>query len=423
VKKPAPTQQPTNQKDGLKAWIVFLGGGLAYCMAMCARTSFGVAVPWADQRFGLSSAQLAVFIMGQLAVYAAAQIPVGLLLDRYGSRKVLTCGLIIVGLGQLALAQAHTFPTALAARALVGAGDATAFIGVVRFLPAWFSASRVPLLTQITNVGGQIGQVISAFPVVWWLHDYGWSTSFNLVALAVFMAAVSTAVLVRDDPSGAKTPVAQTESVRRSMGAVLRNRATWVGWMIHATAAFPFNVIALMWGSAWMRQGMHLSDTVSATMLSLEGLFLVAAGIPAGIISGRWPRRRLQTCLAAYAISVLTWVVGLALSPSAAAALIVIIGAAIGSCVGALGFDIVREYTQRSRWGVAIGTVNTGGFVSSIIAVELVGLILDLRGGARTGSDFIVAFGAMGVIIAVLVVSLLIVSRRLHPQVGIPQES
>ena len=305
----------------------------------------------------------------------------------------------------------------------MGAGDATAFIGVVRFLPAWFSASRVPLLTQITNVGGQIGQVISAFPVVWWLHDYGWSTSFNLVALAVFMAAVATAVLVRDDPSGAKTPVAQTESVRRSMGAVLRNRATWVGWMIHATAAFPFNVIALMWGSAWMRQGMHLSDTVSATMLSLEGLFLVAAGIPAGIISGRWPRRRLQTCLAAYAISVLTWVVGLALSPSAAAALIVIIGAAIASCVGALGFDIVREYTQRSRWGVAIGTVNTGGFVSSIIAVELVGLILDLRGGARTGSDFIVAFGAMGVIIAVLVVSLLIVSRRLHPQVGIPQES
>ena len=87
---------------------------------------------------------------------------------------------------------------------------------------------------------------------------------------------------------------------------------------------------------------------------------------------------------------------GLALSPSAAAALIVIIGAAIASCVGALGFDIVREYTQRSRWGVAIGTVNTGGFVSSIIAVELVGLILDLRGGARTGSDFIVCFWRYG---------------------------
>ena len=58
-----------------------------------------------------------------------------------------------------------------------------------------------------------------------------------------------------------------------------------------------------------------------------------------------------------------------------------------------------------------------------LLLLSWLGLILDLRGGARTGSDFIVAFGAMGVIIAVLVVSLLIVSRRLHPQVGIPQES
>ena len=82
--------------------------------------------------------------------------------------------------------------------------------------------------------------MISAFPVVWWLHDYGWSTSFNLVALAVFMAAVATAVLVRDDPSGAKTPVAQTESVRRSMGAALRNRATWVGWMDSRYGGVPF---------------------------------------------------------------------------------------------------------------------------------------------------------------------------------------
>ena len=107
-------------------------------MAVAARTSFAVAVPQAGERFAGRSGVLAVFVVLQLAVYAVAQVPVGLLLDRFGPRRVLVAGALLVAIGQGLLALAGSLPWAIGARVLVGAGDATAFIGALRLIPAWF---------------------------------------------------------------------------------------------------------------------------------------------------------------------------------------------------------------------------------------------------------------------------------------------
>ncbi|MDD9204865.1 MFS transporter, partial [Georgenia sp. 10Sc9-8] len=79
---------------------------------------------------------LALFSVVQLAVYAAAQVPVGLLLDRVGSRRMIAGGAVVLAVGQLMLALVDTLPMALVARVLVGLGDATAFVSVLRLVPA-----------------------------------------------------------------------------------------------------------------------------------------------------------------------------------------------------------------------------------------------------------------------------------------------
>src|SRR3954467_6058620 len=116
-----------------RAWVIWLAALSVYVLAIFNRTSLGVAGLLATHRFGISATQLSFFTVLQLVVYAGLQVPIGVLLDRYGSRVLLDrygsrvlrlSGLALMTVGQLAFAVATSFPLAVLARAMIGAGDA-----------------------------------------------------------------------------------------------------------------------------------------------------------------------------------------------------------------------------------------------------------------------------------------------------------
>src|SRR5256885_15596908 len=107
-----------------RAWTVWGVGVLAYVVAVMQRTSLGVAGLDAAHRFRIGASALASFAVLQLLVYAVLQIPVGALLDRFGSVRLLTGGAVLMAGGQALLAFATGVPGAITARVLVGAGDA-----------------------------------------------------------------------------------------------------------------------------------------------------------------------------------------------------------------------------------------------------------------------------------------------------------
>ena len=121
------------------AIFVWLMAVAVYAVAVAGRTSFGVAGLVAIDRFDINAATLSLFTVVQVGVYAAAQIPVGVLLDKYGPRIMLGSGALILAVGQIGMALSDTVGLALAARVLVGLGDATAFTSVIRIVPSWFS--------------------------------------------------------------------------------------------------------------------------------------------------------------------------------------------------------------------------------------------------------------------------------------------
>lgn len=139
-------------------------GLLAYAVAVFHRASLGVAGVAAQERFHAGASAVSLFVVLQLAVYAAMQVPVGIALDRLGTRRMVILGALTMAGGQLALALAHSVPAAIGARVLVGAGDAMTFISVLRLVPLWFPGRRVPMVTQLTGLLGQVGQVVAAYP-------------------------------------------------------------------------------------------------------------------------------------------------------------------------------------------------------------------------------------------------------------------
>jgi len=110
-----------------RAWVIWLVGLSVYVLAVFHRTSLGVAGLLAAERFHISAAQLATFTVVQLSVYAAMQIPVGVLIDRFGPRVLMLAGTVLMVAGQLTLAFAPSITIAVVGRMLVGAGDATIF--------------------------------------------------------------------------------------------------------------------------------------------------------------------------------------------------------------------------------------------------------------------------------------------------------
>ena len=223
-----------------RIWIVWSVALAAYIVGVMHRTSFGVAGLDAAQRFQAGPAALSGFVVLQLLVYAVLQVPVGLLLDRFGGRTLVVVGALTMAAGQLVLALATTLPLAVAARVLIGTGDALTFISVLSVVTAWFPPRRVPVMTQLTGLVGQLGQVLSAVPLAALLHGPGWTPAFLCAAgLGVFVG-LAVLVLVRDRPPGAPPPppAAPPREVLRGLRTSWFEPGTRLGLWTHMGTQF-----------------------------------------------------------------------------------------------------------------------------------------------------------------------------------------
>src|SRR5437763_1167112 len=148
-----------------RAWFVWGAAAVVYIAAVFHRGSLGVAGPLAIQRFALGPTELSVFTVLQVSIYASMQVPTGVLVDRLGSRRMLTMAVLLLGLGQLLFAAATSYPLGLLARAVLGVGDAMSWVSILRLVATHFSPSRYALVATMSSALGAIGGVAATFPL------------------------------------------------------------------------------------------------------------------------------------------------------------------------------------------------------------------------------------------------------------------
>lgn len=368
-----------------RAALVWGVGMLGYILAVMQRTTFGVAGLDAAQRFGISPAALSAFVFLQVAVYIAAQLPGGLLVDRWGARTVLVLGGTLLAAGQLLLAFAPALPFVVLARIVVGAGDAVMFVAVLGLLPHWFAARRVPLITQLTGILGQIGQILSAVPFLALLHARGWSTAFAAAAAASALAAALALAVVRNGPRGAWIPAPSfsAREIGGQMLAVWRRPGTRLGFFGHMGTQFSMMVFSLLWGVPYLVSGQGLSSAEAGGLVSLFVVCAIVIGPVVGVLTARHPLRRSWLVLSIIAANVTVWTALLALSGPAPRWLLVVlvIVLAAGGPGSVVGFDIARTSNPSPNLGVAQSIVNLGGFLASLAVLATMGVVLNALGG------------------------------------------
>ncbi|MFD4918400.1 nitrate/nitrite transporter [Streptomyces virginiae] len=404
---------PADPPGGRKAVAVWGIGVAVYFVAVIFRTSLGVAGLDAADRFHVNASALATFSLLQLLVYAGMQIPVGLMVDRLGTKKVLTLGAVLFTVGQLGFALSPSYGMALAARALLGCGDAMTFISVLRLGTRWFPARRGPLMAQLAGLVGMAGNLVSTLVLAPVLHGVGWTAAFAGSAVAGLVVLVPLVLFLRDHPEGhgpaPRTAGASGGFVRRQIRESWAEPGTRLGLWVHFTTQFPAMVFLLLWGMPFLVEAQGLSRTTAGGLLTLVVASNMALGLVYGQIVGRRQSARIPLALGTVGLTALLWAAVLGHPGDRAPMwLLVTLCLVLGGCGPAsmIGFDFARPANPAERQGTASGITNMGGFLASMTTLLTVGILLD-----ATGDNYRIAFSTVFVLEAVGVLNIL----RLRP--------
>jgi len=367
--------------NSARSWLVFGAATLVYLVSVMQRASFGVAGVDATERFAVSASVISMVAVVQVVVYATLQIPVGVLADRVGAPPLIVLGAVIMGLGQGLLAISGDIGGALAARVLVGVGDAFTFVCVLRLLPGWFEGRILPQLSQVVGMTGQLGQIVSAFPFAFLLHLQGWTPAFLIAAAVSLGVAVLGAIVIRAGQERITTAEIRTiDPAELGLRASFRRPGTQLAFWTHLISGTVPAMLGILWGYPFLTAGLGYDPGTASAVFTLMvvGTFVTAPLV--GLLIARHPLRRSDLVLAITWGTYLLWTLVLLWQPAPPIWLVAAFFFSVGACGPAslVGLDLARSFNPRHAHGSAAGIANSGGFVGGFLGMLVVGIVLDI---------------------------------------------
>ncbi|MFJ7625186.1 nitrate/nitrite transporter [Streptomyces sp. NPDC097595] len=401
VAESAPGRQPAGSLGAWAAWGI---GVAVYVFAVAQRTSLGAAGLDAAERFGISASALSAFPVFQVLVYAVAQIPVGLAIDRRGPRQVLATGLVLLVAGQLGFAFSTDFATALVSRTALGCGDAMIFVSVLRIVADWFPARRAPFVAQLTGLVGTLGNLFAVTALTSMLPLLGWTVTFVVTGLPGCVALAVVLLFLRKSPdtppplsggrwwarprSGRPGRAVTAAALGTQVREAWREPGTRLGMWVHFTTSCWASPFLLLWGLPYLVDGQGLSRSTAGSLLGLVVVTGMGYSLFFGQLLSRRPGVRTPLMLAVVLTTCVLWAAVLGLAPGHTPLwLLVVLAVVLGGNGPAslIGLDYARPVNPPARAATAAGMVIMGGFTATIIALLGMGAALDLL--TPSGSD------------------------------------
>jgi predicted MFS family arabinose efflux permease len=387
----------------LTALLPFAAG---YFMSYLLRAVNAVVAPDLVQDLGLTPAELGLLTAAYLGAFALFQLPLGVLLDRYGPRLVQAGLLCVAALGCLAFAFAEEFLGLFAARAMIGLGFSAGLMASYKSSATWVPIERRSLANTAIMSFGALGLVVATEPTQYLVSLIGWRNAFVVFAGLILLAALFIlAAAPRKDTVGEPAPLRQQFA---EMLAILRTPLFWrIAPLLGLTSGVQIGVQTL-WAGPWLRDVMGLSrEEVGRHLLFMAAAFMVGI-FTAGLIADRLGRR---------GIGPMQVMLGFIFLYLAAQVLIVfrveglmfpawLMVAAFGQ-VAVLAFPWFAARIGRELAGRANASINFSMFVVAFAAQYLVGFIIGLFPVSATGYSPEGYSWALGIFLIAQVLALL----------------
>jgi sugar phosphate permease len=341
--------------------------------------------------FAIGGAVLGTLAATYFYVYTLLQIPVGVLADTQGPRRIVTAGALVAAAGSLAFGLAPTWEIAALGRTLVGIGVAVTFIATLKIIAVWYPAERFATLNGWTMFGGNLGAVLAGAPLAWIVTLLSWRWVFVGLSALSLALALATWLVVRDRPEQAgfapvhRSAPAGTQAIHwtAALRRVLTNGATWASFAVNAGVAGSYLAFAGLWAVPYLQQVHGMTRNVAALHTSLMLLGVAVGSVTVGIVSDRLRNRRgvMRAYAWLYAASWAPWVLHWPLPLPASCGWFLLMGLLAPGFI--LNWTTAKEANRAEHAGMATAVVNVGIFLGTGVLQPLVGLVLDR--GRRAG--------------------------------------
>ena len=373
---------------------LYLGFAAAYLLSYLYRTVNAVISPELSSSLGVSASSLGLLTSAYFVAFAAMQLPAGMLLDRFGPRRVEPVLLAVAGLGALAFAASDGLAGLVLARALIGAGVAVCLMAPLKGIATWYTAERQASLAGWMMVAGGIGALLSTAPLAAALSVLSWRGIFVVLAAATFASALWIVIVVPDVPTppriaGWAQQWAGTRSVFRSA------RFWWIA-PLSATAMGSFMAIQGLWSVPWLMEVDGYSRTIAADHLLLVGIVILAGYLGLGVFATALRRRGISARhLFAAGFGLHTLMLGLIITRALPSTYVAWALYGLGSAVNVLGFTVLGEGFPRELSARANTALNLLMFSCSFAMQWGIGIVIDAARaafGVETAGALRIAF-------------------------------
>ncbi|MBG79513.1 MAG: hypothetical protein CMJ39_02240 [Phycisphaerae bacterium] len=409
-------------------WLIWGVPALFFLYEFILRISPSLMLPELEQELKINSSEMGASLGAYYYAYAPIQLAVGMLLDRFGSRKLLSLAAFICILGLLVGTQADSASTLAASRFLLGFGSAFAYIGAVYVALIWFPARRAALLTGLTAGVGFAGAVGGEFLLQ---QIFGsppdWAHGMWILAIVGIGLAIAMWLAVPERPAwylkqvGRETPH-DLQSVLQGLKQTISNMRIWlvsIGCgMLYLPLAFAGN-----WGPRDLHTVLGFSEVEAPR---LYALFYIGIGIGCplvGWLSDRSGQRRKWLIMGS--IGGIAGAAAMTFLPEDARDLIWWLLPVWGLLVSAyvLGYPLAADLGRRDAAGTAIAFVNFVGMLMAGMMVWLFGIVIDSmahsNGHAEPEAiDFRWGMGLMTAFMSLALITILLTrepDRKLDP--------
>jgi MFS family permease len=395
-------------------WLVWGMGAALFGWGWFQRVAPGVMVDTLMREFTVGGAVLGNLSAVYFYTYAISQIPAGLIVDAYGSRRIMVLSALLCAVGGLVFAHADSVTAAYVGRMLIGLGAGPTFVIAFNLAAVWCPKDRLALLGGLVMSFGVLGALAGQVPLAWGVEAYGWRASMYTATLVALVLCIGTWVVLRLPRP--KPRAAAQVGLGASFASVLTRWDTWVLTLVGTSTMSIMLTFSGLWAVPWLTQVHGFTRADAALLISVNAIGWGIGSPVLGWLSDRMSRRKPPFLCAALlsvgSFAALVYVPGL--PTPAIYTLLFLQGLGTGGIM--LIFTATHDRFAGGQEGVSVGIVNSGIMVGAATMQPLVGWMLDrnwhgaMAEGARVydgatyqeGFALLVAGGTLAVVVGLL---------------------
>jgi MFS family permease len=406
------TNKMINRKQTMFGILVCFVGALFYCYEFILRIIPGALQTELSTALGHISATT----FGQISAlyyfaYSPMQMPVGMLMDRFGPRRLLTFACLCCTLGSWMFTLTSSMFLVGSGRFLVGFGSSFAFVGVLSLALHWLPRRYFSLVAGLITTLGMLGLVYGEVKITEWSMIIGWEQVLLVIALIGSVLSLLVLLVVRDGPVGFQSNKYPLPEFFRNVLKVLMSPEVWLIGFVGACLYTSLSVFGELWGKTYLEQAHNLTKVEAARTVSAVFLGWAVGAPIAGYISDTTGRRVLPLVIGAIlsliCISLVLYLPGL--SYRSLNILLFLYG--VFSATEIIVFIMAKECSGAKLSGTVFAATNMIVTLGGVVFQPLVGKLLDTFGDSGiVGGEHIYTVIDYQVALSILPISLLLVT-------------